>query len=120
MYWTRKSTLLIIIIIILSGYALPVMAGRYPPNVAATVKLKRAVTYPEGHKLTKVQQWRVRRNIKNAYRKNYRCYGAINAIDLTGYHSMRNHHGLAMVFAQRAIDEAYKCYDRKWYRENVK
>lgn len=93
------------------------IGGKYPPGVAALVKLKRAVTYPDGQTMPHWRTVRVQRNLNNAYRKNRSCPGINSLIGVVGYHSRRGHHGLAMAAAKRAINRAYQCRDAKFSRE---
>lgn len=100
--------------------AMQPIAGKYPPSVAALVKLKRSVTYPDGQTMPHWRTVRVQRNINNAYRRNRGCSGINSLIALVGYHSKRQNHGLAMAYARKAINRAYDCRDAKWRRENLR
>ena len=91
---------------------------KYPPSVAALVKLKRAVTYPDGHKMPQWRTIKVQRNLNNAYRKNRNCPGISVDIMSVGYYSRRQQHGLAMVYARKAINRAYACHEAQWRRSH--
>lgn len=113
--------LIVIGLLIAVSFVSQSSASKYPPEVAALVKLKHAVTYPDGQIMGRARRIRVNRNVRNAYKKNKSgCFGVTGAISRAHSYSSRNEHGLAMVQAQRAINRAYACRDAHWRKANVR
>lgn len=117
---TRKQVVILSLALIIGAalaaiFANQVDAAKYPPGVAALVKLKTALVYRDGAAMNRARRIRVNRNISNAYRKNKNCSSATSEINLASYYFARRQYSTARTHIGTAINKSYACRDKRFY-----